>query len=250
VLGFLAEEADLAEWQRDILRIVRQEAYYFVPQRMTKIMNEGWASFWHSRILTRSVLGADEIVDFADCHSGATATQPGQLNPYKLGIDLFRHAEETGHDLFQLRALHNDVSFIDKLVDEEFAAKSELFLYSKNPRTGRMEVSGRDWQKIKKQLLCELASGGLPQIELVQRDFGGQGELLLRHRFDGRELQLDQAGETLRSLARLWGRTCHLETLIEGQPLRIKSDGEEISRVEQSPSASTPPAGEGEQPAA
>ena len=118
VLGFLAEHAPLTEWQRDILRVVRAEAYYFMPQRMTKIMNEGWASFWHSRMLTGRILDASEIVDFADCHSSATATAPGRLNPYKLGIELFRYAEETGRDLMRLRRIHNDASFVDELVDD------------------------------------------------------------------------------------------------------------------------------------
>ena len=232
IIGFLAEHAPLERWQKDILRIVREEAYYFAPQRMTKIMNEGWASFWHSRILTRSVLSPAEIVDFADCHSGATAAAPGQLNPYKLGIDLFRFAEDQGRDLFRLRQVHNDVSFIDELVDEEFARRSELFLYQRNPRTGRMEVADRDWRAIKTQLLGQLASGGMPQIALVDADRDGRGELGLEHRFDGRELQLDQAGETLRQLARLWGRPCHLETRSEGTPLRLTSDGQEVTSVE------------------
>ena len=232
ILGFLAEHCELPDWQRDVLAIVRSEAYYFVPQRMTKIMNEGWASFWHSRIMTRSVLGAGEIVDFADCHSGATATRPGQLNPYKLGIDLFRHAEEQGQDLFKLRAIHNDVSFIDTLVDEDFARRSNLFLYERNARTGRMEVANRDWRAIKEQLLASMAGGGAPQIELVEADLEGRGELLLAHRFDGRELQLDQAGQTLRVLAGLWGRPCHLTTTADGQSLRIWTDGGEVRRVE------------------
>jgi stage V sporulation protein R len=232
VLGFLAEAADLTEWQRDILRIVREEAYYFVPQRMTKIMNEGWATFWHSRIMTRSILDAKEIVDFADCHSGATASQPGQLNPYKLGIDLFRYADDKGMDLFKLRSLHNDVSFIDALVDEEFAQRSDLFLYNRNPRTGKMEVADRDWRPIKSQLLASMAGGGVPQIELLDADYGGRGELLLAHRFDGRELQLDQAGETLKQVALLWKRDCHLLSESEGIALRLSTDGVEVKRIE------------------
>jgi stage V sporulation protein R len=232
ILGFLCEHADLSEWERDVLRIVRDEAYYFMPQRMTKIMNEGWASFWHSRILTRSVLGTADIIDFADTHSGATMSSPGQLNPYKLGIDLFRHAEKTGLDLFQLRAIHNDVSFLDAVVDEEFARKSEMFTYHRNSRTGQIEVSGRDWREIKMQLLGQLASGGMPQIELLDDDFNGRGELLLRHRFDGRELQLEQASETLKQLVQLWKRPCHLLTRSEGKPMRLSSDGEEVTRVE------------------
>lgn len=237
LLGFLAESADLAEWQRDILQIVRSEAYYFVPQRMTKIINEGWASFWHSRIMTRSLLGASDVVDFADCHSGATASQPGQLNPYKLGIELFRYAEEKGMDLFQLRSIHNDVSFIDAVVDEEFAKRSNLFLYHRNPRTGRMEIADRDWRPIKAQLLSSLTGGGVPLIDLVDSDFEGRGELLLQHQFDGRELQLDQAGETLKQVAKIWKRPCHLMTEAEGNPMRLSTDGVEVTQVETSEGA-------------
>jgi stage V sporulation protein R len=232
LLGFLAERADLEEWQRDVLRMVRAEAYYFAPQRMTKIMNEGWASFWHSRILTRGVLGVEEIVDFADCHSGATATVPGQLNPYKLGIDLFRYAEEKGMDLFHLRAVHNDVSFIDAVIDEEFAERSRLFVYDRNSRTGRTETVRRDWRETKDELLRSLSWGGLPRIELADPDHFGRGELLLRHHFDGRELQLDQAGTLLKQLASLWGRAVHLLTREADGGRRLTAEDGEVRIVE------------------
>ncbi len=232
VLGYLVECAPLEAWERDLLRIVRAEAYYFMPQRMTKIMNEGWASYWHSKILTGGVLASSEVVDFADCHSGATAAPGGQLNPYKLGIELYRHAEEKGIDLFRLRRVHNDASFIDEIVDEEFAQKSELFLFGKNSRTGRTEVVERGWRQVKERLLQELAWGGLPQIELVDENFEGKGELCFLHRHDGRDLQLAHAGETLKSVARLWRRPVHLITLEEGQGRRLTSDGEQVRSTE------------------
>ena len=94
VLLFMLEHAPLNAWQRDVLDIVRQEAYYFTPQGQTKIMNEGWASYWHSTIMTTKTLDPSELVDYADHHSGTMATQPGRLNPYKLGIELFRDIEE------------------------------------------------------------------------------------------------------------------------------------------------------------
>ncbi|MGE0549540.1 MAG: SpoVR family protein, partial [Kofleriaceae bacterium] len=94
VMAFLIENAPLDHWQRDVLEIVRDEAYYFAPQAMTKIMNEGWASYWHSRILTEKALTAAEVVDYADANSGVMATAPGRLNPYKLGVELFRNIEE------------------------------------------------------------------------------------------------------------------------------------------------------------
>ena len=242
ILGFLAEHAPLTRWQRDVARIARAEAYYFMPQRMTKIMNEGWASFWHSRILTGGVLAPSEIIDFADCHSGATLVQPGQLNPYKLGIELFRHAEESGFDIFRLRRMHNDASFIDEVFDEPFVRKNQLFVYGRNHRTGRTEVIDRDWIEVKQRLLQQLAWGGLPQIELVDDDHEGREELHLVHHHDGRDLDLRAAGETLRQVALLWGRPAHLSTSEEGQGRTLSTDGEEI-RVTDTSSPEEPESG-------
>src|SRR5262245_56720018 len=94
VLLFLIEHAPLNSWQRDILSIVRDEAYYFMPQGMTKVLNEGWASYWHSSIMTQKALSPSELVDYADHHSGTMAMQRTRLNPYKLGIELLRDIEE------------------------------------------------------------------------------------------------------------------------------------------------------------
>ncbi len=219
VLGYLALHAPLEDWQREIVALVRAEAYYFQPQRMTKIMNEGWASFWHSRMLTHGVLDASEIVDFADCHSGATAQAPGRLNPYKLGIELFRWAEERGDDIFRLRRMHNDVSLIDELMDEHFIERQQMFVYGRNARSGKTEVLDRDWKKIKAKLLADLAWGGLPRIELVGVD--AKRELVLLHHHDGRDLQLAKAQDTLRRLAELWNGPVSLETTDEGRKKRL-----------------------------
>src|SRR5438045_9560190 len=89
-LLFLIEHAPLEHWQRDVLSIVRDEAYYFAPQAMTKIMNEGWASYWHSTIMTQKTLQPWERIDYADHHSGTMTTYGPPLNPYTLGIEPFR----------------------------------------------------------------------------------------------------------------------------------------------------------------
>lgn len=232
VIGFLCERAPLADWERDLLSIVRAEAYYFQPQRMTKIMNEGWASFWHSRLLTGTLLDSAEIVDFADCHSGATMQAPGQLNPYKTGIELFRHAEAQGQDIFALRRMHNDASFIDSVMDEEYCLKHELFVYGKNPRSGRVEVLDRDWRKVKAKILQDLSWGGLPQIELVAENAEGEGELVFEHHHDGRDLQLAMARETLLNLEALWGAPVHLLTLEDGHPRRLVCRDGEVEVLE------------------
>jgi stage V sporulation protein R len=232
VLGFLADRAPLEGWQRELVRIVRAEAYYFMPQRMTKIMNEGWASFWHSRILTGGVLEPSEVVDFADCHSGATAAAGGQINPYKLGIEIYRTAEERGLDIFRLRRIHNDATIIDEIVDEEFARRNSLFVYGKNGRTGRTEVVERDWEAVKERLLLDLAWGGLPRIEVIDEDHEGRGELLLQHHHDGRDLQLAHAGETLEHVARVWKKPVHLLTQEEGSGRKLTSDGRGFQSTE------------------
>lgn len=215
VLGYLVDRAPLLAWQRELLRMVRAEAHYFMPQRLTKIMNEGWASYWHSKLLTGGVLNASEIIDFADCHSGATAAPAGRLNPYKLGIELYRHAERNGLDIFRLRRAHHDVTLLDELVDEEFAHSVELFAPRKGP-DGKL-VS---WRETKERLLRELSNGGLPRIELVEDNHLQRGELLLRHHHDGRDLDSAAAQRTLAGLAAVWGRGVHLDTELKGTPMR------------------------------
>jgi stage V sporulation protein R len=225
ILGFVEESAPLEAWQRDLVRIVRAEAYYFVPQRMTNIMNEGWASYWHSRLLTGGILEPSEILDFADCHSAATYAGPGQLNPYKLGMELFRHAERLDEDLFQLRRVHNDVSLVHKLVDEEFALR---YLRALVPRLPGEQPSPQDWLAQKSWCLQQLAWGGLPQIELVDDDGEGRGELVLVHHHDGRDLQLARAQDTLRNLAALWRRPVQLMTIVEKQGKKLLAKNDEV----------------------
>ncbi|MCA9583308.1 MAG: SpoVR family protein, partial [Myxococcales bacterium] len=94
ILGFLGEHAPLERWERDILTVIRREAYYFYPQMQTKIMNEGWATYWHSRMMTEKICDDGEIIEYADRCAGVLATSGGRLNPYKLGVELYRHIEE------------------------------------------------------------------------------------------------------------------------------------------------------------
>jgi stage V sporulation protein R len=232
VLGFLTENAPLESWQHDLVDIVRAEAYYFSPQRMTKIMNEGWASFWHSRLLTGGILDASEILDFADCHSGATAGGPGQVNPYKLGIELYRYAESRGMDIFQLRRVHNDVSMTHKLVDEEFAERIIRPIFVLPESMGRRDAEEPTWQELKGWLLQQMAWGGLPQIQLVDVDAEGEGELSLVHFHDGRDLQIGRAHETLLNLSAMWQGPVHLATSLEGKTRRLIAKEGEVTMVD------------------
>ncbi len=95
VMLFLLQHAPLKPWQLDVLSIIRDEAYYFAPQGQTKIMNEGWATYWHTTIMTRhGLLSSGDLISYADHTSGTLASSPTRLNPYKLGVELFRDIED------------------------------------------------------------------------------------------------------------------------------------------------------------
>ncbi len=245
ILKFLIENAPLEDWQADVLSMIREESYYFVPQRMTKIMNEGWASYWHSKILTEKLLEPSEFIDFADRHAGVMATQPGGMNPYKLGIELFRHIEERwnkgkfGMDydtcddmvrkkqwdkklglgrqkIFDVRRSHNDITFIDEFFTEEFCEEQKLYTYAMNPRTKRYEIKNRDWREVKEKMLSMLTNGGQPLIRVQDANYKNRAEILLKHEHHAQDLDLNYARATLQNVSELWGRPAHLETEIEG----------------------------------
>ncbi len=257
VLMFLIENAPLNRWKRDVLSMIREESYYFLPQRQTKIMNEGWASFWHSRILTEKCLKDSEVVDFADHHSKTLQTSPGQLNPYKLGIELFRDIKERwdkgrfGREydecddshirdawdrklmqgtakIFEVRKLYNDLGFIDEFLTEDFAEEQKLFAYKFNKQSGRYEITSRDFETVKRQLLFGLTNFGNPIIDVYDGNYENRGELLLRHRHDGVDMRLDLASETLRNLEMIWTKPVHIATAVEGERKLLSHDGKEF----------------------
>ncbi|MBM4360435.1 MAG: SpoVR family protein [Deltaproteobacteria bacterium] len=254
VLSFLLEHAPLERWERDVLAAIRTEAYYFVPQMQTKIMNEGWASYWHSRMMTEKILSASEIVDYADRNASILATSPGQLNPYKLGVELYRHIEERwdkgqfgreweecsnydlkqswdmrlggGRDkLFQVRSLYNDVTFIDEFLTPEFVVAEKLYTFGYSGKKGDDVIESRQFRDVKEKLLFQLTNFGNPVIEIVDANFGNRGELLLRHDHQGVDLQRDYAQAALEALVRCWRRPCAVATKLDKKSVLVRYDG-------------------------
>jgi stage V sporulation protein R len=263
VLAFLLDNAPLERWERDVLEIQREEALYFIPQMQTKIMNEGWATYWHSRMMTEKILDASEIIDYADNASGVLATGKGQLNPYKLGVELYRHIQERwdmgrfGKDweecddfevkrhwdmrlglgvkkIFEVRALYNDVTFIDEFLTPEFCIEHKLFTFAWSQRNGRFEIESRQFQQIKDKLLFQLTNFGNPFIYVKDANFKNRGELLLWHDHQGVDLRQDYAQEALRALFRVWKRPTCIATLSEGRPVHLCFDGKEHTSEEAS----------------
>src|SRR5262245_37760393 len=244
VLLFLMENAAIERWQRDILSMVREESYYFAPQGMTKIMNEGWASYWHSRIMTEKACSAAEILDYADHHSATVATQPGVLNPYKLGLELFRDIEERWNrgkfgreweecddaakkfswdrqlglgrqKIFEVRKIYNDVTFIDEFLTPEFVDKQQLYTFGYNKQTQEYVVESRDFNAVKEKLLFGLSNFGQPYVFVEDGNYKNRGELYLTHRYDGVPLRMDHARDTMENIFKIWQRPVHIETVME-----------------------------------
>ena len=254
VLQFLVESAPLENWERDVLGIVRQEAYYFAPQAMTKILNEGWAAYHHATIMTQKALTDSEVIDFADQHSSTLAMSPGRMNPYKIGMELFRDIEDRwnkgkfGKDyddcddleakkrwdrklglgrqkIFEVRKIYNDVMFIDAFMNEEFCERLKLYEYGYDVRTGRYVIVSKDWRKVKQRLLFQLTNMGQPIIHVVESNYANRGELYLKHRFEGIPLDQEKGRDTLKNLNRLWHRPVHIETIADERPLLLSFDG-------------------------
>ncbi|NNE08315.1 MAG: SpoVR family protein, partial [Gemmatimonadetes bacterium] len=261
VLLFLMHYAPLRDWERDVLSMIREESYYFAPQAQTKIMNEGWATFWHSKIMTEYCLKDAEIIDYADHHSGTVATQQGQLNPYKMGLDLFRDIEyrwDTGRfgeeyeacddltakrewnrnlgqgleKIYEVRKIHNDVTFIDTFLTEEFCREHKLFVFAYNEKKARNEVATREFAKVKQQLLFQLTNVGRPFIFVEDANFGNRGELLLAHRHEGLDLDDGMAKKTLINIQRFWRRPVRLRSIRGGKGILYSFDGKEMAEEE------------------
>ena len=340
------------EWQRELLELLRTEAYYFAPQKMTKVMNEGWAAYWESKMMAdENFAGDDEFVSYAD-HMAHVLGSPG-LNPYKLGFELWQYVENrrnrrevierllrvdgvtwrnfsetvdldavlerlqpdpivadpvgsldsldpedpridaevlenvrdgveseietypwklltevgmaerhyslTKHEsrgflkritqaelertarylfetdrygsveaaidavdrsagwdrMFEVRESHNDVTFLDAFLTDEFVEQNEYFTYEFAHATGDFRVASTDGRAVKKKLMLQFTNFGKPTIAVHDGNFRNRNELLLAHHYNGIRLDLQQAKQTLERIFELWGRPVALKTVVK-----------------------------------
>ncbi len=220
----------LAEWERDLLTIAHEEAQYFLPQMETKIMNEGWASFWHQKILEQLDLPPELNIEFLVRHNQVVCPHEGSLNPYHLGIkvwqDLDRQCTERGEGrdyLFEVRESDRDSSFLRRHLNEELVRDLDLFQYG--PEGDDLvvtEVSDEDgWRRVRDALVGQVGSSSLPVIRVVDGDHQGQRTLFLEHAHDGRDLQPEYAEKTLAFVHRLWQQEVVLDTSIGGKQTQL-----------------------------
>jgi stage V sporulation protein R len=247
LLLFLTENAsDLEDWQRDVLHIVRSEQLYFLPQMQTKLMNEGWAAYWHARIVREMDLEPEDHLQFARMHSGVLEPSRRSINPYYIGMKLFedierrwespsveegeRHRRPGGQGrekIFEVRQLENDAAFLRNYLTKDLVEELDLYIY--RLEDGLWTVVEKDWEKVRDSILTSMTNFGQPYIVVEDADFGHNRELYLMHRFEGQELDIGYADRTLKQVRRLWGRTVHLETVVDGKPSVLSHDGQQCS---------------------
>lgn len=215
VMGFLINHGNLQEWERTILRIVKRETEYFLPQIETKIMNEGWASYTHYNILKELNLPEGLHLEFLKRHNDVIAPILGGLNPYYVGFKIFEDLEKKygKEKIFEVREVERDSSFLRRYLTRELCEELNLFEYNK--RTFDVvveEVSDEDgWKAIRDNLSYTCGVGTIPYIRVI--DFNTKDyTLTLEHVFDGRELEINYAKETLKYIQELWGRKVKLLT--------------------------------------
>lgn len=249
IFGFLKDYARLKPWQQDIISMLYEESMYFSPQRATKTLNEGWASFIDYELMTRQglvSLGQKSqdmgIVEYA-IHKMGVLGGKYSTNPYKTGFYLLLDIEERWNKgqfgteweqcknmrqkeewdlktnlgkqkVFEVRKYYNDVTFINEFFTQEFCDKFEYYEYKHYPN-GEWKIESRDAKRIKRKLLQKHVNGGLPDIRIVDPNHRNKGYLLLQHynnELDDRVLYEPYARSVLNSIHYLWGREVMLAT--------------------------------------
>lgn len=247
LLLFIQEYSrELEEWQRDILTMMREEMLYFWPQLETKIMNEGWASYWHQRILREMDLTPAETIEFASLNAGVVQPSKTSINPYYLGLKIFEDIEKrynhptdkmkklgvkenSGREkMFEVREIESDISFIRNYLTKELVKQEDLYLFEK--KNGNYQITDKDYEQVRDQLVSMRVNGSFPYIVVEDGDYSRNGELYLKHGYEGTELDPPYLEHVLPYIYQLWGRSVYLETYVENKPIVYAYDGKKVTR--------------------
>jgi|TARA_R110001583_G_scaffold5598_20_gene30162 stage V sporulation protein R len=225
LFSFLLEHGKgYEDWELDLIEITKREAYYFMPQIQTKIMNEGWASFWHYKLMHELDLPQKFHIPFLKSHNQVIQPHTGRINPYNLGFHLFNKIEERHgiEECFIARSSGHDESFIRQYLTQEDCEELNLFAFSsKKDHYLIDDVSDEDgWKPVKNMLINQVGANTIPIIYVESIDEGDI--LVLHHEHDGRDLELDYAEKVVGHINTLWkGGLVKLMTIIEDEPFEI-----------------------------
>ncbi|MCY8502252.1 stage V sporulation protein SpoVR [Bacillus inaquosorum] len=247
ILLFIEEHSrELEPWQRDILTMMREEMLYFWPQLETKIMNEGWASYWHQRIIRELDLTSDEAIEFAKLNAGVVQPSKTGINPYYLGLKIFEDIEErynnpteemkkigvkpdSGREkMFEVREIESDISFIRNYLTKDLVMREDLYLFQKQGRD--YKIVDKEWESVRDQLVSMRVNGGFPYLTVNDGDYMKNNELYIKHWYEGIELDLKYLEKVLPYLFQLWGRSVHIESVLEDKEVVFSYDGKGVHR--------------------
>jgi len=224
LLWFIAQYGpELEGWERDIFLAVREESFYFYPVFACQIMNEGWASYWHARLLREAErLPADMYVSAIKAHSdvvqphAAGRTLALSVNPYHLGFSMWEKIiEKQGLEAARrICAEEDDFGFIRNYLDPALADQLELFVYEANS-DGSIKIASRDIHAVREAILAPRFNFGTPRVAAIKLDVDGSLTLAQDHQSDGRGLDLKRARRVLDYIVRIWRRPVTLHTLDE-----------------------------------
>jgi stage V sporulation protein R len=248
-------------WDDEIVSVERDrgDVYDITVEETHRYAAAGFInhnSFWHSKLMTEKLCDSSDFIEYAERNASVLETSNGRFNPYKIGIELFRHVEErwnkgqfgkewedcdslearrlwdrrTGlgrQKIFEVRRLYNDVTFIDEFLTPEFVAEQKLYTFGFNQRNDRWEIESRKFQQVKEKLLFSLTNAGQPFIYVMDSNHGNRGELMLWHDHMGVDLRVDWARDVLRSLERIWRRPVEIHSKVDGKPTLLRFDGKE-----------------------
>lgn len=234
--------AEENKWMKSVIQIVRNTSLYFQPQIRTKIMNEGWASYWHEYLFMRDDRICGHETDYAKINAAVTSLPKVGLNPYALGMRLLQHIEEmedrgcysfdyfllkdevgkkkfdakkcSGQEyIFKIRENMNDFTFVNTFIDQEFLDRHKLFVTGKRLNQQRMTweyyIKSKRAEDYRDMIIDTLYHP--PEIH-VDVEKTRDGILYLSHKFEGKPLKADYIENTMVGIEFLWGGPVHLET--------------------------------------
>ena len=222
LLRFIAEHSkNLEEWERNLILIVEESSKYFIPQALTKVMNEGWACTIHQKIINELNLPDSLYLPFVKLHNQVIRPHLGQINPYHLGYKLFQKIiEEKGfEEAMTIREVHNDITFLRFYMDEEFMRENNYFSYSydKNKQSSVVDdiSDAEGWEKVRDEMIRNIGLNRLPVVfvDELEKD----GTLSLVHEHDGRDIELNYARKVFEFIETLWGDNVKLITIVEDE---------------------------------
>ena len=237
LLWFIAHYApDLEDWDRDIFLAVREESFYFYPVFACQIMNEGWASYWHARLLREAdFLPAEIYVSAIKTHSDVVRPYAADnqlslsINPYHLGFSIWEDLiERDGVDAARrICREEDDFGFIRNYLNTDIAEKLALFTYEPD-REGNIRIDEDNIHALREAILAPKFNYGAPRVSVTQLRRDGHLEMTHDYQDDGRGLDLARAERVVDYIGRIWHRPVSLQTVdASGNPCSIV--GKQIS---------------------